>query len=240
MTLVLTKVTRDGIAMAADAALTESYGEYDRILIGASKLLAHQPSASCAGTWGHAVIPHPNIEADPISLEFVVKQFMTTAKSIEHAQSLSGKLVEWLNETFPKARGVIGIDIASVRAQPGREEAVIYKVMNADDVGGAVGRFRCRTVREIGKFDDMEDSIVHISGDVNANAWVDEIRAGIRNAMLRVNRPLPETAEDVAAWLAVMVRTVSDLYLNLRIGRTIGGPVSTAVLSYSAGTVTVR
>jgi len=240
MTLVLTKVTRDGIAMAADAALTETYLSYGRVLIGASKLLAHAPSSSCLGIWGDAVLPNPTPGAHPIALEFVLRQFLDIARSIENAEDLSGKLVEWLNDNFPVARGVIGIDVASVRAAGRQATTVIHRLMNAVAVDAEPARFRRFTIRAAGAFDEVNDTPILSAGDLNAEFWVDEIRAAIRNAAIRTGQSLPDNAEQTAAWLAVLVRTISDLYRNLQISQTIDGPVRTSVLHLDSGIVTVR
>lgn len=240
MTLVLTKVTRDGIAMAADAALTESYAGYGRVLTGASKLLPHLPSGTCLATWGDALLPHPKEGAYPIGLEFVLKEFLDIAKSIDNAEDLSAKLVEWLNDTFRQAKGVIGIDVASVRASRHEAKPIVHRLMNADAVDATVGRFRRFTIRSCSDFDPIIDATILVAGDINAEFWVDELRAAIRNAAFRIKRTLPESAEEVAALLASMVRSVSDLYHNLGIGRTIGGSVSTAVLLSEEKKVSVR
>lgn len=230
MTLVLTKVSRDGIAMAADAALTESYRDYGRVLIGASKLLPHFPSGSCLGTFGAALLPNPTQDAYPIGLEFLLKEFLDTARSIHNGQELSEKLVEWLNDNFRTAKGVIGIDVASVRAARNEAKSVVYRLMNSDAVDGSPGRFRRFAIRPPGDFNEFDDAPILVAGDINADVWVDELRGAIRNAAFRTKRGLPESAEKVAAWLASLVRTVSDLYSNMSVGKTIGGPVSTVVL----------
>ena len=54
--MVLTKVTRDGIVMAADTTLSETYKGFERHLVGATKLLPQPPSGSCLGTWGHGLL----------------------------------------------------------------------------------------------------------------------------------------------------------------------------------------
>lgn len=240
MTLVLTKVTTDGIAMAADAALTESYCAYDRILIGASKLLPHDPSGACLGTWGDALLPNPTEGAYPIPLEFALKQFLDIAKFINNADELSAKRVDWLNDNFRPARGVIGIDVASVRARRGDISTVVYRLMNAEAVNATPARFRRFTIRPPSPYNELDDAPILVAGDINAEFWVDEIRAAIRNAAVKTGRRLPESADEVAAWLAAMVRTVSDLYHNLRINRSIGGPVITAVLRSTDGKVSIR
>jgi hypothetical protein len=239
MTLVLTKVTTDGIAMAADAALTEVFGPFQRILTGAAKLLPHHPSLSCLGTWGHAVLPNPTQGADPIPLELVLRQFLGLAKSIGDADVLSAKLVDWLNDNFETAKGVVGVDLASVRAGRDQASRVVHRIMNAEAVDAKPARFRRYTIRPPGDFSD-DDAPIIVAGDINAQVWVDEIRAGIRNAAIKVGRSLPESAEEVAAWLAAMVRTVSDLYHNLQIHQSIGGPVTTAVLRPTVAEVRVR
>lgn len=216
--------------MAADAALTESYRDYQRVLIGASKLLPHFASASCLGTFGAALLPNPVPDSFPIGLEFVLKEFLDIARTIENGQELSGKLVEWLNDNFRTAKGVIGIDVASVRATSSHAESVVYRVMNADAVDESPGRFRRFAIRSPGGFNELDDSAILVAGDINADVWVDELRGAVRNAAFRTKRSVPESADEVASWLAVLVRTVSDLYSNMGVAQTIAGPVSTVSL----------
>lgn len=237
MTLVLTKVTRDGIAMAADAAITESYGRYDRILIGAAKLLPHPASSSCFGTWGEAVIPNPRPNHYPISLEFLLRQYIDIAKSITDGDALSAKLVEWLNDNFPIAKGIVGIEVASARGRRRSRQPAVYRLMNANAIEDKPGKFRRFVIRPVGPHDEQEDASILVAGDINARTWVDEIRAAIRNATFRTGTQLPTTAAQTAPWLAVIVRSVSDHYHNLQIGRTIGGPVKTIVLRSGDGKI---
>src|SRR5438093_1334943 len=108
MTLVLTKITPDGAVMSADTALTESYDNYARYLLGVSKLFPHQASGSCIGTWGGAVIPNPMRSQYPIAIEFILRQFLSQAGTIRYGEQLANRLAEWLSENFTSARQVIG------------------------------------------------------------------------------------------------------------------------------------
>jgi hypothetical protein len=240
MTLVLTKVARDDIAMAADAAITERYKEYERILTGASKLLPHRSSGSCLGTWGAGLLPNPTEGNNPIQLEFVLRDFLVMARTITNAGDLSTKLVDWINDNFRIAKGVIGIDIASTRPGPGEAMPVVYLVINSNAVDGHPHRFHCDLVRTAARFSEVDDRAIIVAGDINAGFWVDELHAAIRHAASRTTNPLSDSAQDVASWLAVIVRAVSDLYRNLQLGHSIGGPVSIAVLQQSDGRVDVR
>ena len=231
MPLVLTKVAPDGIVMAADAALTESYKGFNRFLISAAKLLPHPASGTCLGTWGHAVLPNRELGKAPIPLEFVLREFLDMERSVTDADTLTRHLMEWLLGEFNTAGGVIGIDVASVRAGPSQQVPVVYRLMNSDAPDGEPRRpFRRHEMRPAGPFDADLDGIVLSGGDLNASFWVDEVRAAMRNSLWRTGGSLAESAEAVAGWLPVIVRAVSDMYSGLQIGRSIGGPVSTYVL----------
>ena len=147
MTLILTRVTAGGVVMAADSALTESYGNYTRILNGAEKLLPHEPSCSCIGTWGGGVVPNPMPEGDPVPLQFVLQTFVDTARTIQSGDQLSAKLAEWLNDNYLPAKHFIGLEVASARAASGTHDCAVYRVMNAEQVDAPPGRFRRITIR---------------------------------------------------------------------------------------------
>ena len=100
MTLILTRVARDGIVMAADSAVTEEFGTHTRILHGASKLMPHSASASCIGTWGGGVVPHPEPQKAPIAVEFIVEEFLGQAGSIKSGRELVERLAGWLSENY--------------------------------------------------------------------------------------------------------------------------------------------
>jgi hypothetical protein len=144
-------------------------------------------------------------------------------------------LTDWLNETFPAAKGVIGIDVVSVREGP-----AIYRVMNAEAPDASPSRFRRFVLRGRGPYDETTDMPITVAGDINANFWVDEIHAAIRHATSRTGGNLPTDAAGVAGWLAVVVRSVSDLYRSLEIGRTIGGDISTVVLDSKTMLASIR
>lgn len=237
MTLILSKVTQDGVVMAADTAITESYCDYVRILTGARKLIPHYPSSSCMATWGGAVLPHPQRE-NPIAVEFALRQFADIARSITEGEVICDKLAQWLNETFPKPKQIVGIDVATVRPRRNVLYPAIYRIMNGDNEDDNPGRFRRFTLRHPEPYDPDADAPFIVAGDRNARFWVDEIRAAVRNASLRTGYTFPQTLTEVAAWTPSLVRSVAETYRALSIGQSIGTSTSRAILVSGTGKLT--
>jgi len=114
----------------------------------------------------------------------------------------------------------------------------MLRVMNASSAEASVGLFRLTVLREPGPYNSENDAALTVSGDVNADVWIDELSAAVKRAAFRTVTRVP--AVDLEArrqYLAVLTRTVSDLYATTGIGRTIGGPVLTLGISSSDGRV---
>src|SRR5688572_24627514 len=112
MTLILTRIARDGIVMAADSAVTEEFDGRVRVLHGAKKLFPHPESRSCIATWGGGVVPNPS-GGDPIPVEFLIERFVHQERFMKYGEQLADTLREWLGSTYIADRAFIGIDVAS-------------------------------------------------------------------------------------------------------------------------------
>jgi hypothetical protein len=244
MTLILTRVARDGIVMAADSALTEKFGELaPRILHGVTKLMPHQASASCIGTWGGGVVPHPEPKKAPIAIEFVVKTFLKQAGSISSGLELVERLADWLGENYCADRDFIGLDISTVRPEPGIELPAVYRLTNAETPDKKPRRFfHHRVLRAPVLYDADVDQIIIPAGDENnAGVWVEEFHTAARHAVERTGSdPLPDEIDGLSSWLPSIVRAVSDAYQSLEIGESIGGRVTSVAMRLSDGCISAR
>jgi hypothetical protein len=242
MTLILTRVARDGIVMAADSAITEEFGDRVRILHGANKLMPRVASASCIGTWGGAVIPHPDPEKAPIAVEFVVGSFLRQAGGIDSGRTLAEHLAAWLSENYCANRDFIGLDIATVRPEPAIELPAVYRLTNAETPDKPPERFfRHRVLRAPAAYDAEVDNIIIPAGDRNAGVWVEEFHTAARHAVDRTGRDsLPDDIAGLSSWLPSVVRAVSDAYRSLEMGKSIGGRVASVAMRLSDGHISVR
>jgi hypothetical protein len=240
MTLILTRIGIDGVVMAADSAITESYGGQTRILEGASKLFVHEPSSSCIGIWGGGVIPHPgpiDPPKSPIALQFLINEFVQTAASITSGDELATRLGEWLSENFVADNAFIGLEVATVRPRVDVHLPAVYRLTNAPEPDQLPSRFfRKRTIRGPAEYDDDVDQTIIPAGDSNAKFWVEEFHAAARRAAGRSGRePLPNHVVGLSSWLPSLVRAVSDAYRTLDIGQSISGQVSCVTLRSTDG-----
>jgi hypothetical protein len=242
MTLILTRIARDGIVMAADSAITEEYGESIRILHGAKKLIPNEASGSCIGTWGGGVVPHPEIGRAPIPVEFAVSSFLRQESGIRFGRELVRRLAEWLGETYCANRDFIGLDISSVRPEKDINLPAVYRLTNAEAPDRPLSRFfRLHVLREPAAYDAHVDQTIIPAGDRNAWEWVKQYHTALRHANDRTGRdPLPDDINGLVRWLPSIVRAVSDAYRSLEIGESIGGPVLTAAIRSADGTILAR
>jgi hypothetical protein len=242
MTLILSRVARDGVVMAADSALTESFRGSTRILHGARKLFVHEQSASCIGTWGGGTVPNPDPLKAPIAVEFVVNEFLAQATTISSGLLLATRLAEWLGETYCANRDFIGLDVATVTSEEGVAFPAVYRLTNADTPDKPLRRFfHLHTLREPRAYDTDLDGFIIPAGDNNAQVWVDEFHAAARHAVSRTARnPLPDDIEGLSGWLPSVVRAVSDAYRSLQIGQSIGGPIACVAIRSSDGVIYTR
>jgi hypothetical protein len=237
MTLILTRIGADGIVMAADSALAETYGAQTRILEGACKLFVHSPSSSCIGTWGGGVIPHPDPAKPPIALQFLINEFVQTAATIVSGDELATRLGEWLSENFVADKAFIGLDVATVRPRTDLHLPAVYRLTNAAQADQTPRRFFTKhTIRGPAEYDEDVDQTILPAGDANAKFWVEEFHAAARRAAGRSGRePLPNHIGGLGSWLPSLVRAVSDAYRTLDIGQSISGRVACVTLRVSDG-----
>jgi hypothetical protein len=242
MTLILTRVARDGVVMAADSAVTEAFGDRTRILHGAKKLLPHHASGSCVGTWGGGVVPHPQPEKTPIAIEFVIDSFLNQAGSIESGCELVERLSLWLGNNYCANRDFIGLDIATVRPEPNVKMPAVYRLTNAETPDKPPQRFfRRHVLRAPAPFDAAVDQLIIPAGDRNAGVWVEEYHTAARHAVERTGRdPLPDDLDGLSSWLPSVVRAVSDAYQSLEIGQSIGGRMASSSIRLSDGHIFTR
>jgi hypothetical protein len=215
-------------------------GAHSRTLYGGTKLFAHPQSLRGVGIWGGATLPHPEEIKAPIALEFVLREFLNTERAVDSSEILAFRLSDWLNGSFPRARQRIGIDIAALDRTDSGYHPAVYRLTNSASIEADIERFRVHRLRRRGPFHAESDEPLIVGGDINAAVWVEELRAAIRLAADRTFTELPNDLTSLRQRLAVLVRSVSDLYRVTGLGESIGGPVATLSIEAATGTIVLN
>lgn len=234
MTLVLTWVTEYGIAMAADDALTETYGGHQRVLRGATKLIQHYGCKAGFGTWGAGTLPNQERGKNPIAIEFVVRYFLGEAVRVEAIDVLAQGLVERLNE-FPTGEEVSAVDVAAYVTCDAERSPVVYRIANTDDPYAdrpKIRRFSLQEVRKAVPYDSDADAYPIPGGHANAAFWVPRMMDGMTMAAKETEEPnIPgNDLEQRTTFLGVIARGVSNAFTRTNISSSIGPNITTLAL----------
>jgi hypothetical protein len=243
MTLIVTQVTPDGIAMAADAAVTETWLGYGRVLHGATKLFAHQPSGSGIGIWGEAVLASPDSRKHPtpIPLEFALRYFLDRNQATTPARLVQA-MTEWLINEFPSPKRAMGIDIASCERVVDGFRPTIFRIANCayPYVDQVVTRFRYERLRAPIAFDPVQDRFFTVAGTLNAEFWVEEFSLAIGRATLRTHSAVRAgTLKQQCRYLQALVRSIADIQSTTGLNDTIGGAIATLGISSRDGIISL-
>lgn len=245
MTLVLTELSKFGIAMAADSAMT--YGtDVKRTLNGVQKLQIIPKLNTGIACWGEGEIN--GIETD-IWLDKFIKDRKKEYNSIdEFALLLQKQLREYIDEIDATKLnfmfGTIGFHLAGFVEYQNEQVPTFYHIHNG------------RSLALEHRYIKINPNIVNANHDLPPNIVKEHLRKGTnpvtRNGEIEIyalifdqlddffklinkNTPIKIpyslTLEDRVDWLKFQIKTISGLYELSNIGPTIGGEISTLTIS---------
>ena len=245
MTLILTEISKFGIAMAADSAITEGT-DIKRSLSGIQKLQPIPKINAGISCWGEAEIEE--VYTDIWLDSFIRKKRREYGSIKEFAILLQNELREHIDKIDPSKKefmwGTIGFHLAGFDKYEGEYSPTCYHIHN--------GRSQMLEKRG-GKIDP---AIINANHDFSPNLvkkWLEngsipvlrngeiEIYATIfdslqtffyelyKNTHIRI--PYSYSLDDRSEWLKFQIETIGGLYKLSNIGPSIGGEISTLTIS---------
>lgn len=254
MTLVLSEVSKLGVAMAADSAVT--FGN-ERVYVGAQKLLPVYKINAGISIWGNGVVN--NVDAD-VWLQNFIENYVKEDMSL---WAMAELLAKKLNDAFNNKpiSGRMGFHVAGFDEKNGIRGPAFYHVHNGHyhieykngqvtdvpDENPSIREFRAHDDRSPMIY-SQNDFYVTRNGDFSIFAFLhqtfgDSFR--MINQMTGLNFPSPLNLEIRGEYLRFWIRTISEIY-RLSNARNrilpqaatagdagIGGPVSVLTISSS-------
>lgn len=234
MTLILTDISRHGVAMAADTAEsieadTES-GRKMRVSFGMKKLQRLPGLSGMVGTWGFGKI---GLTPTDLWLEDFVSRH-------GHVSSLD-KLAHTLRSTVQKIHGAagspeLGFRLSGFNPEKAGLVPVSYRICNYDARGGVLSEFEVFSQKRFSNLDNTPWSAA--DGDITFYQRV--ATDDFRQRMEATPDTFPAPANSLfsrADFLVACIRFVSDLHHCAGLARTIGGGPVVITIS-SSGVVT--
>ncbi|HEV7297873.1 MAG TPA: hypothetical protein VGN72_00790 [Tepidisphaeraceae bacterium] len=243
MTLILTNVTPYGVVMAADDALTERYGDFVRILNGATKVFAHYGCHCALATWGAGALPYRDPPYMPVAIEFILRGFIRETSEVDRVEILLDGLVERLNGEYRRPNGPAMIDVAGCKLVEGVWLPFAFQIGNSEDPyhwEPEIRSFRLRQMRQPAAFNISTDEYPIANGIVNTGYWADAYFDGMVAAAMsseRADRVPGNTLEDRQAFLACAARAVSDLHVAMDLSKSVSTRISSVSISSANGAV---
>jgi hypothetical protein len=261
MTLILTELSRLGIAMAADSALTQELRKPngtmgDKVYYGAQKLFIVPNLMAGIAYWGWGDIPQPSSDwshKDKLErTELWLPHFLDENKEHYNSLSMLAQLLEKeLRNRIPKIDvneypyGDGGIHLAGYESRDGQLLPTFWHIHNGvsqvlpskkinPTLVNANNDISTENGRQI--VDDGGFAIIK-NGDIAAYNTLWELLFRPDSAFSKIIRttgltfPYSRTLADRANFLKFQIQTVEGLYRFSKEGKGIGSPVTTLTIS---------
>jgi hypothetical protein len=231
MTLIITELSKFGIAMVADSAITYTEilpdgKEFSRVLNGAQKLQAIPYLKAGISVWGLGGIPTRN---GNLSTDVWLNDFIERHSQIVTLPEYADCLVRELQESVGEYQTPVGFHLAGFVDVENQELPTFYHIRNVD------GTFAHYELHEFIAGQDFppraladNESYITRNGDYGAYAT---LAAAVQNALPRIqagigiNIPYPSLQGRIA-YHSAWIKFVSELYASSGLLRTIGGSIS--------------
>lgn len=231
MTLIITELSKFGIVMVADSAVTfteilPNGGQFHHVLNGAQKLQAIPYLKAGISVWGLGSIPtqHGNLSTDVWINDFIVRHSQVGTLA-EFADSLAQELQESIGDS----QVAVGFHLAGFVDVESRNLPTFYHVRNVD------GTFVHYDFHEFIAGQDfppreLAETEMYITRNGDYGAYAVLVNA-VHNALpiiqngIGINIP-HSSLQGRVAYHSAWIKFVSELYASSGLLRTIGGSIS--------------
>ena len=248
MTLILTELSRFGIAMAADSAvmvpsLAPSGRWIPRPLTGVRKLFPIHKLQAGVSVWGLGKID--TIDTDIWLYNFIISNEGKYSTLRDFVFLLQDELRRYIPDIDPNSYGTIGFHVAGFVEWKGRKLPTLYHVHNGrsqvlEDRGQAsqidprrVNANHDISPEECEKLFDQGMACITRNGDYEMYAalseLVEDFFSELREKGFRV--PHPPSLKARAEYLRFWIKTMSEIYNLSNIIPGIGGSVTSLIIS---------
>ncbi len=241
MTLIITELSKLGIAMVADSAVTisemlPSGSVASHVLNGAQKLQVIPYLNAGVSAWGRGSIPTATSE---LSTDIWLEYFIDRHSAIDSLDEFASALAQELQDGLEDDATPLGLHLAGYVEVEDQRLPTFYHVRNVDGTYLHYEHHEFIVGHDVPPkvFADNEDYITR-NGDYGPYAVLAE---SIQRALPAIHNstglaiPHPSLQGRIA-YHAAWVRFVSDLYASSGLPRTIGGSI-TALGIYQQGQV---
>ncbi|MFE3846181.1 hypothetical protein ACFL1L_04920 [Thermoplasmatota archaeon] len=245
MTLILTEISKFGIAMVADSAVTFADG-VTRTLSGVQKLQPIKKINAGISCWGEGTIK--KIDTDIWLSEFIRSKRRDYNSINEFALLLQNELRKYIHKIdFTKNDyrwGTIGFHLTGFVEYEGKKVPTFYHIHNGRSQilegkeikidGSIVNANHDMPPSEIQTIIDQEGYYITRNGDIYIYTTIFELLSNFfksleENTPIRI--PYSYSIEDRIDWLKFQIKMISNLYELSNIGPTIGGNISTLIIT---------
>lgn len=149
MTLIVSEVSKYGIAMAADSAITEEYppdwsmssgkSAPPIVRIGAQKIIPIKVIKSAIAVWGFGAIGTESYHGAQIPIDQFLLDFVTSVKPRESLEDVGNRLVDLVNQRIDVGNVRGGFHIAGYTKEKGKRFPALYHMHTGHKPDGPHG-----------------------------------------------------------------------------------------------------
>jgi hypothetical protein len=226
----MTELSKYGIAMAADSAVTQETYSYDtsqlkhRIYLGARKLRPIPKISAGISIWGNGKVGY--VDTDIWIKEFISREEKNYSSLADFADHLTRKLNEIGGST--SGSPTLGFHLAGYQKAQNGKFSCCYQIFDGFKEG-----FRNQLAKPPRNYSGYRPEIIR-GGDYFLGAKLfdlqDRYLSGLRKAGL-ISVPYPEDLKMRAEYLRFQIVHISHLYRLSSRFPFIGGPVTTLTIS---------
>lgn len=231
MTLVITEISRFGIAMVADSAVTftevlPSGDNVHYVLSGARKLQVIPHLNAGISVWGLGAVPTMSGE---LSTAVWLEDFIKRHSSTVSLDGFANELVEELQSTIGDRKQPMGFHLAGYVEVNGQRLPTFYHVRNVDGTYKHYEHHEFVPGQDYPPKDIGENQIyITRNGDYGPYAaLVETMQIALPHIQVGMGLTIPHPSlEGRVVYHSAWVRFISELYASSGLLRTIGGTVS--------------
>src|SRR5258706_2019567 len=231
MTLIITELSKFGIVMVADSAVTFTEilpdgSQFHHVLNGAQKLQAIPYLKAGISVWGLGSIPTQN---GNLSTDVWINDFISRHSQVSALSDFADRLAQELQESLGEEQVSVGFHLAGFVEVENQNLPTFYHVRNVD---GTFANYEFHEFIVGQDFPPREladnESYITRNGDYGTYAV---LATAVHNALPIIQRGVGlniphQSLQGRIAYHSAWIKFVSELYASSGLLRTIGGSIS--------------